>query len=71
MCAALNCTDSSNDKAAKTARARPAHRTLELDTKHELKLARQAGARVWGSFIVVVVVEVVGRGDEPEASLRC
>jgi hypothetical protein len=42
----------------------------ELDSHHELKLPRQSGTRVRGSVVVVVVVEVVERTDNPEVCVR-
>jgi len=41
-------------------------RKLELDAKHELNLARQAGTRIWRGGVVVVVVEIVGRIDQAQ-----
>lgn len=58
---------SANDEVANQAgRASPPGHTLELDAKHELQLPRQTCASVWRSLVVVVVIEVYRRVDDPE-----
>jgi hypothetical protein len=54
------------DMASAANRASPPRYKLELDAKHELQLPGQAGARVWRSLVVVVVIEVYCRVDDPE-----
>src|SRR5579864_2344309 len=41
---------------------------LKPDANHELKLARQPGPGIRRRFVVVVVVEIHGRGDDAESS---
>src|SRR5580692_6268421 len=38
----------------------------EFEAKHELNLPGQAGAGIRGSGVVIIVVEIVGRGDLTE-----
>src|SRR5579863_3891057 len=41
---------------------------LEFDANHELNLPRQARTRIWRGRVVVVVIEIVCRGDDTEIS---
>src|SRR5579859_4468829 len=41
---------------------------LKPDANHELKLTRQTGPGIRRRFVVVVVVEIPGRSDDPESS---
>jgi hypothetical protein len=41
---------------------------LELEAEHELYLPWQAGSRIWRSRVVVVVVEIYRRANDPEGA---
>jgi hypothetical protein len=45
----------------------PLTASLEQNAKHEFKLPWQTGTRVGRSLVVIVVVEIVGRGDQTKS----